>query len=80
MRDASEESRHPPRSSVRLTAALLAALSSIGALDAQTYEKTVAPFFESHCIRCHGPKKSKGRLTVHTLEKDLTLGNRHLPP
>ncbi|MEO0477170.1 MAG: DUF1592 domain-containing protein, partial [Planctomycetota bacterium] len=38
------------------------------------YEKVVAPFFEQHCVRCHGPEKSKGKITVHSLNGDLSLG------
>jgi mono/diheme cytochrome c family protein len=38
------------------------------------YEKLVAPYFQQHCIRCHGPEKSKGSITVHSLNGDLSLG------
>lgn len=38
------------------------------------YQSHVAPFFEAHCIRCHGPEKSKGKITVHSLNGDLSLG------
>ncbi|MEZ6056799.1 MAG: DUF1592 domain-containing protein [Planctomycetaceae bacterium] len=38
------------------------------------FESTVKPFFETHCIECHGPEKSKGKLTLHTLDGDLTSG------
>lgn len=31
------------------------------------FTKNIAPFFEAHCIRCHGPEKSKGKLTLHQL-------------
>ena len=34
----------------------------------------VALFLARHCLRCHGPKRSKAKLTLHTLEKDLSLG------
>lgn len=32
------------------------------------FETQVKPFFEEHCVSCHGPKKSKGKVTLHTLE------------
>ena len=38
------------------------------------YESGVAPFFEEHCVACHGPKKSKGKITVHSLDGDLSAG------
>lgn len=39
------------------------------------YESTVKPFFTKHCFRCHGPEKSKGKLTLHTLRSDLESGH-----
>lgn len=36
------------------------------------YDARVRPFFKAHCIKCHGPEKSKGELTLHTLDGDLT--------
>lgn len=38
------------------------------------YEKVIAPYFDKHCVRCHGPEKSKGKITVHSLNGDLSLG------
>lgn len=38
------------------------------------YESQVRPFFKAHCIKCHGPDKSKGELTLHTLDGDLGSG------
>ncbi len=32
------------------------------------FSKTIEPFFENHCIRCHGPDKAKGKLTLHELK------------
>ena len=34
----------------------------------------VKVFFESYCIQCHGPDKSKGKITLHTLDGDLAAG------
>jgi hypothetical protein len=39
------------------------------------FQSHVAPFFKSNCIRCHGPKKSKGKITLHTLDGDLSAGH-----
>ncbi len=38
------------------------------------YDAHVRPFFKAHCIKCHGPDKSKGELTLHTLDGDLASG------
>ena len=34
----------------------------------------IKPFFETYCVKCHGPDKSKGKLTLHTLDGDLAAG------
>ena len=36
--------------------------------DHADFKNRVMPFFEANCISCHGPKKSKGKITLHTLE------------
>ena len=38
------------------------------------YTADVKPFFQMHCIKCHGPNKSKASLTLHTLDGDLATG------
>lgn len=38
------------------------------------YEDHIRPFFKEYCIKCHGPKKSKGKITLHTLDGDLSAG------
>ena len=38
------------------------------------HKSHVAKFFNSYCVKCHGPEKSKGDLTVHSLSGDLSLG------
>ena len=38
------------------------------------YDARVRPFFKAYCIKCHGPDKSKGELTLHTLDGDLASG------
>jgi mono/diheme cytochrome c family protein len=34
----------------------------------------VQPFLNNYCVKCHGPDKSKGDLTLHTLDGDLATG------
>ncbi|NNE91608.1 MAG: DUF1592 domain-containing protein [Verrucomicrobiales bacterium] len=36
------------------------------------YNSHIKPFFEAYCIQCHGPDKSKGKMTLHTLDGDLS--------
>ncbi len=38
------------------------------------FKAGVAPFFETYCVQCHGPKKSKGKVTLHTLSGDVASG------
>jgi mono/diheme cytochrome c family protein len=38
------------------------------------YKSHVAPFFEEHCVDCHGPQKNKGKITLHSLDGDLAEG------
>ncbi len=32
--------------------------------DAAGFERIAQPFFKEHCVRCHGPEKSKGKLRI----------------
>lgn len=48
-----------------------------GLVEAKTessFKKKVVPFFEEYCIRCHGPEKSKGQISLHTLNGDFSSG------
>ena len=54
-----------------LTAAGLITLSS-SASD-KIYQSKVKPFFSKYCIECHGPKKSKGDITLDALDADMKL-------
>ncbi|MCP4889985.1 MAG: hypothetical protein GY904_25695 [Planctomycetaceae bacterium] len=38
------------------------------------HQSTVQPFFKSHCIGCHGPEKTKGEITLHTLDDGGSTG------
>ena len=53
----------------------ICALCTVNALpivnDSATFEEAVKPFFEKHCISCHGPDKQKGKLRLDTLPVDF---------
>lgn len=38
------------------------------------FKSKVQPFFKAHCIKCHGAEKSKGKITLHTIDADLSTG------
>ncbi|MBT5903713.1 MAG: DUF1587 domain-containing protein, partial [Opitutaceae bacterium] len=38
------------------------------------FESHIKPFFKVNCLKCHGPDKSKGEITVHSLDGDLAAG------
>lgn len=42
--------------------------------DTKEYKKSVYPILQENCLDCHGPKKSKGRFRVDTLDPDLLKG------
>jgi hypothetical protein len=53
----------------------LLVLLGVGEVNADTsFKKDVAPFFEAYCVKCHGPDKSKGKISLHTLDGDLSAG------
>ena len=39
------------------------------------YTSQVVPFLKTHCVACHGPDKSKGKITVDTLDGELSAGH-----
>jgi mono/diheme cytochrome c family protein len=39
------------------------------------FDKTVQPFLQANCIRCHGEKKHKGELRLDTLSRDFAAGS-----
>jgi hypothetical protein len=55
----------------------------------QAAEFAIQPFFEANCVGCHGPKKRKGKVTLHEVAKleleqwetvlDM-LGSGEMPP
>lgn len=36
-----------------------------------SFRRIVAPFFEKHCVECHGPNTSKAGVTLHTLTANI---------
>ncbi|MCB1065877.1 MAG: DUF1592 domain-containing protein [Verrucomicrobiae bacterium] len=40
--------------------------------DGDTYNAAVVPFFEKHCLKCHGPDKEKGDLRLDHLPVDFS--------
>ncbi|MFT5525109.1 MAG: hypothetical protein ACI9HK_003075 [Pirellulaceae bacterium] len=44
-------------------------------LDASGFKSHVVPFFKTHCINCHGPTETKGDITLHALDGDLSAGH-----
>lgn len=52
--------------------------SSTAAAAPSQFQLTVAPFFENHCISCHGPTKVKGNLRLDSPEAMLA-GGEHGP-
>ncbi|MBC8003420.1 MAG: DUF1587 domain-containing protein, partial [Opitutaceae bacterium] len=38
------------------------------------FKTHVTPFFKDNCIKCHGPEKSKGMVSLHALDGDLAAG------
>ncbi|MFT5109916.1 MAG: mono/diheme cytochrome c family protein, partial [Pseudoalteromonas tetraodonis] len=64
---------------IPICSALLLGIATLASADPipqglDGYKSRVAPFFESNCIKCHGPEKSKGKITVHSLDGDLSAG------
>ena len=55
---------------IGMSASLLAEIP--GGLEG--YKSRVLPFFKEHCLACHGPEKSKGKITLHSLDGDLASG------
>ncbi len=35
-----------------------------------TFQKTVIPFLQAHCVKCHGPDKQSGHIRVDDLSSD----------
>ena len=38
------------------------------------FDSVVSVFFKANCVKCHGPEKAKGKVTLHNLDGDLGGG------
>ncbi len=55
----------------RVACFILALTNAIRAVEVPDFEKTVRPFFQEHCFKCHDDKKQKGDLRLDTLPADF---------
>jgi len=53
---------------------LMLIVASLGLAGAVRGAEPFDAFLETHCIRCHGPAKSKGDLRIDQLSRDFKLG------
>jgi mono/diheme cytochrome c family protein len=51
-----------------------ARLAQASGSDLRTFARIVAPFLETHCGSCHGPRRQRGELRLDTLDGDLAHG------
>lgn len=59
--------------SVVVTAACLSGVDAADDREA-AFGRVVAPFFERYCTDCHGAKRARGDVTLHTLRADVSVG------
>ena len=57
-----------------LGCSLLLWLGATTTLAAEEFDRVVAPFFKAHCVKCHGPEKQKGKVTLHNVDSGLAAG------
>ncbi|MGB2453029.1 MAG: DUF1592 domain-containing protein [Akkermansiaceae bacterium] len=69
---------HLSIAAVFIKAALLAVMTGAACAEIPSgktgFTSHIKPFFETHCVACHGPEKSKGKITVHSLDGELAAG------
>lgn len=53
---------------------LLISATAFAADPDPSFSKDVEPFFQEHCIRCHGEDKQKGDFRIDTLSRDFRNG------
>jgi hypothetical protein len=69
--------RHLPKHSVAILLVLSwshAAMAAEPSRGHVGFKQVIGPFFQSHCVKCHGPKKQKGKLTLHDIDPDMVAG------
>ena len=52
----------------------LLSLSAFSADSIQTFNKSIKPLLEKHCVQCHGAKKQKGDFRIDNLNPDMING------
>lgn len=69
---------HLSFAAVLIKGALLAVMTGAACAEIPSgktgFTSHIKPFFETHCVACHGPEKSKGKITVHSLDGELAAG------
>lgn len=69
---------HLSIAAVLIKGALLAVMTGAACAEIPSgktgFTSHIKPFFETHCVACHGPEKSKGKITVHSLDGELAAG------
>ena len=77
-RDASKHSMNCGRPACFLLPAFLCLAVSAFSEDIPAggtgFQSKIMPFFKAHCTKCHGPTKSKGEITLHTIDGELAAG------
>ena len=53
---------------------LLLWLGATTTLSGEEFDRVVVPFFRAHCVKCHGPEKQKGKVTLHNVDSGLAAG------
>ncbi len=54
-----------------LTCFLLATACHHSASADDSFDSTIVPFLKQHCVRCHGPKNSEARLSLHKMTSKI---------
>ena len=57
-----------------LGCSLLLMFGVMTTLAAEEFDRVVGPFFKAHCVKCHGPEKQKGKVTLHNVDSGLAAG------
>ena len=63
--------------SVSLVIAITLSHSAAPAQDASDVAKMIVPFVQKHCVQCHGEKKPKGDVSLHTYRDDESILKAH---
>ena len=51
---------------------LLCFTASVSAAEPSAFQKTVRPFLEQHCVKCHGAEKQKGEVRLDEMVGDMS--------